>query len=47
MYQPGERGEITGVAYYVKGKRVVADANATYNVTLTDPSNATTVARHA
>ena len=39
MYQPGERGEITGVAYYVKGERVVADANALYNVTLADPSN--------
>ena len=25
MYQPGERGEITGVAYYVSGTRVVAD----------------------
>ena len=40
MYQPGERGEITGVAYYVSGARVVADANAAYTVTLTDPSNA-------
>ncbi len=39
MYQPGERGEITGVAYYVSGARVVADANAPYKVTLTDPSN--------
>ena len=39
MYQPGERGEITGLAYYVKGNRVVADANAPYKVTLTDPSN--------
>jgi uncharacterized protein YfaS (alpha-2-macroglobulin family) len=39
MYQPGERGEITGVAYYVSGARVVADANAVYKVTLTDPSN--------
>ena len=42
MYQPGERGEITGVAYYVKGARVVPDANAFYNVTLSDPSNVTT-----
>jgi hypothetical protein len=42
MYQPGERGEITGVAYYVKGDRVVPDANAFYNVTLSDPSNVTT-----
>ncbi len=28
MYQPGERGEITGIAYYVNGERVVADAKA-------------------
>ena len=42
MYQPGERGEITGVAYYVKGNRVVPDANAFYNVTLSDPSNVAT-----
>ncbi len=41
MYQPGERGEITGVAYYVKGPEVVADPNASYKVTLTDPSNNT------
>ncbi len=39
MYQPGERGELTGLAYYVKGNQVVADTNATYKVTLTDPSN--------
>ncbi len=39
MYQPGERGEITGIAYYVKGSSVVADANAPYRVTLTDPNN--------
>lgn len=39
MYQPGERGEITGVAYYVKGGRVVPDTNAAYDVTLSDPSN--------
>ncbi len=42
MYQPAERAEITGIAYYVKGSSVVADANAPYRVTLTDPSNATT-----
>jgi uncharacterized protein YfaS (alpha-2-macroglobulin family) len=40
MYQPGERGELTGVAYYVKGAGVVADANALYKVSLTDPNNA-------
>lgn len=42
MYQPGERAQITGIAYYVKGDRVVPDANADYNVTLSDPSNAAT-----
>ncbi|MGA8533938.1 MAG: alpha-2-macroglobulin family protein [Candidatus Tumulicola sp.] len=42
MYQPGERGDITGVAYYVNGARVVADRNAAYRVTLTDPNNAVT-----
>ncbi|HEX3670340.1 MAG TPA: alpha-2-macroglobulin family protein [Candidatus Cybelea sp.] len=41
MYQPGERGEVTGIAYYVKGSDVVADANAPYKVTLTDPNNNT------
>lgn len=39
MYQPGERGELTGIAYYVKGSTVVADANAAYRVKLIDPSN--------
>ncbi len=42
MYQPGERGEMTGIAYYVSGPRVVADKNATYRVTLQDPSNNST-----
>jgi uncharacterized protein YfaS (alpha-2-macroglobulin family) len=42
MYQPGERGELTGVAYYVKGNRVVPDANALYTLTLSDPSNVKT-----
>jgi alpha-2-macroglobulin len=42
MYQPGERGEMTGIAYYVSGSRVVADKNAAYRVTLQDPSNNTT-----
>jgi uncharacterized protein YfaS (alpha-2-macroglobulin family) len=41
MYQPGERAEMTGIAYYVKGSSVVADANAPYKVTLTDPNNTT------
>ena len=39
MYQPGERGEMTGIAYYVSGTSVVADRNAAYRVTLQDPSN--------
>lgn len=42
MYQPGEHGQITGVAYYLQGGNVVADRNALYTVTLTDPSNNTT-----
>ncbi|HEU5480895.1 MAG TPA: alpha-2-macroglobulin family protein, partial [Candidatus Tumulicola sp.] len=42
MYQPGERGELTGIAYSVSGSRVVADRNAVYRVTLSDPSNAVT-----
>jgi uncharacterized protein YfaS (alpha-2-macroglobulin family) len=41
LYQPGERGEVTGIAYYVSGSRVVADRNAAYRVTLQDPSNNT------
>ncbi|HEX3368918.1 MAG TPA: Ig-like domain-containing protein, partial [Candidatus Cybelea sp.] len=42
MYQPGERAQLTGIAYYVKGNRVVPDANAAYTVTLADPSNVST-----
>ena len=42
MYQPGERGRLTGIAYYVKGAAVVADANATYRVKLVDPNNSET-----
>lgn len=42
MYQPGERGELTGIAYYVSGERVVADAKARYAVKLTDPNNNST-----
>lgn len=41
MYQPGERGRITGIAYYVKGEQVVADTNAAYRVSLVDPNNNT------
>jgi uncharacterized protein YfaS (alpha-2-macroglobulin family) len=39
MYQPGEKGEITGIAYYVSGSRILPDRNASYAVTLLDPSN--------
>lgn len=39
MYQPGERGQLTGIAYYVRGLQVVADANALYTVRLIDPEN--------
>lgn len=42
LYQPGERGSITGVAYYVRGSTVVADRDAVYRVTLSDPNNAVT-----
>ncbi|MBV8152821.1 MAG: Ig-like domain-containing protein, partial [Candidatus Eremiobacteraeota bacterium] len=41
MYQPGETGRLTGVAYYVGGSRVVADRNAAYALTLKDPSSNT------
>lgn len=47
MYQPGEHGQITGVAYYLQGGNVVADRNAWYAVTLTDPSNnSTSLGKH-
>ncbi len=42
LYQPGERGDLTGVAYYASGNGLVAEKDARYRVTLTDPSNATT-----
>ncbi|MDP9111017.1 MAG: Ig-like domain-containing protein, partial [Candidatus Eremiobacteraeota bacterium] len=40
MYQPGERAQLTGIAYYVKGSVVRADKNAAYSVVVQDPSNA-------
>jgi alpha-2-macroglobulin len=40
LYQPGETGKLTGVAYYATGETIVADKNATYTVKLTDPSDA-------
>lgn len=42
LYQPGEHAQLTGIAYYVTHGAVIADRNATYNVTMQDPSNATT-----
>ena len=39
LYQPGERAQFTGIAYYVSGDKVVADRNASYDVTLSDPDN--------
>ncbi len=38
MYQPGERGEMTGIAYYVKGsQRRCPTRTLATSVTLTDP----------
>lgn len=39
MYQPGERGQLTGIAYYATPSGIFADRNAAYKVTLSDPSN--------
>ncbi|HVA28835.1 MAG TPA: Ig-like domain-containing protein [Candidatus Baltobacteraceae bacterium] len=38
MYQPGESAAFTGVAYYVQRGQTLADTDATYALTLTDPS---------
>jgi uncharacterized protein YfaS (alpha-2-macroglobulin family) len=38
LYQPGERGVFTGIAYYVQDGTTHADTNATYSVSLIDPS---------
>lgn len=38
MYQPGESARITGVAYYVRGGSIVADANAAYALAMLDPA---------
>ncbi len=46
MYQPGETGKATGIAYYVRGARVVADAHARYDVSLLDPNNVATPIAH-
>lgn len=38
MYQPGEHGEFTGVAYYTQSGTIAADTNATMTLSLRDPS---------
>lgn len=42
MYQPGERGVFTGVAYYTQAGSVHADPNARYALQLEDPNGAKT-----
>ncbi len=42
MYQPSERGDFTGIAYYVQGGVVHADTNDTMRLTLEDPDNNST-----
>ena len=46
MYQPGEHGEITGVAYFARNGAIAVYRNATYTVKLTDPNNKSTPARN-
>lgn len=38
MYQPGEHGEFTGIAYIVRDGSVVADRNASYALSLDGPN---------
>lgn len=38
MYQPGERAQMTGIAYYVRDGSVVADTGTRYRLTLSDPN---------
>ena len=38
LYQPGESAWFTGEAYYLERGKLVRDANASYKVTLLDPS---------
>ncbi len=38
MYQPGEGGDFTGIAYYTQGGVVHADTNARYTLELENPS---------
>ncbi len=42
LYQPGERGAFTGIAYYTQGGVVHADTNARYSLMLQDPSGGKT-----
>jgi uncharacterized protein YfaS (alpha-2-macroglobulin family) len=42
MYQPGESAKVTGVAYFVRDGAVVADTNAAYTLSMSDPQNHTT-----
>ncbi len=42
MYQPGEAGHVTGIAYYVQNGKILADRNAAYRITLKDPSGNST-----
>ncbi|HET9030977.1 MAG TPA: Ig-like domain-containing protein, partial [Candidatus Aquilonibacter sp.] len=42
MYQPGEHGVFTGIAYYTQEGAVRADPRARYRVVLEDPSGAKT-----
>ena len=37
MYQPGERAQMTGIAYYARDGKLLADTNANYKLTLSDP----------
>jgi uncharacterized protein YfaS (alpha-2-macroglobulin family) len=41
MYQPGESGRMTGIAYAVRNGVLAADRNVAYTVTITNPNGAT------
>lgn len=41
MYQPGENGRITGIAYAVRNGTLTADRDVPYAVTITNPSGGT------
>ncbi|MEO6913561.1 MAG: alpha-2-macroglobulin family protein, partial [Candidatus Baltobacteraceae bacterium] len=42
MYQPGEKAQLTGVAYFVQNGILSVDRNALYRLKITDPSGAVT-----